>query len=121
MAEQRWAVVQATGEWLYGGTNPYDCEPGLSPGQIRVVVQHPPNPRLERYTGNPDAPFRNATPAEIVAWDAAVQNERAEKRLTVDVRATILWALTRILGRTPTAAERQTARDEWKAIRKSLD
>lgn len=36
------------------------------------------------------------------------------------IRTTVFWVLRRLLGRNPTAAERQAARDEWIAIYKAL-
>lgn len=36
------------------------------------------------------------------------------------IKTTVVWTLRRLLGRTPTAAEIQTARDEWVAVWKAL-
>lgn len=71
------AVAVATHEFLYGAYSdptsaaPYDVEPGLSPGQMRVVLPREPNKRTERYTGDPADPIRWATTEEIDAYDAA--------------------------------------------------
>jgi hypothetical protein len=69
--EFRMAVKAVTGEFLYGHASPYDVEPGLSPTQIRVVTDRWPNPRLERYSGDPESPIREATSEELAAYDAA--------------------------------------------------
>ena len=80
--EHRYAVNQASGEFVYGGPAPYDCVPGLSPNQIRVVLDRPPDKRLERYSGNPTAPFRAATTQEIADDDAA--RETADQNAAFD-------------------------------------
>jgi len=71
--EHRYAVNQATGEFVYGGVAPYDCATGLSPGQIRVVLDRQPDKRLERYSGTPASPFRAATSQELADYDAAIE------------------------------------------------
>ena len=73
MAEHRWAVNAATNEFLYGGVAPYDCVPGLSPNQIRVVTDRQPNPQLERYSGDPASPIEAKPAAEIAADELARQ------------------------------------------------
>ena len=75
MAEHRWAVNAATNEFLYGGVAPYDCVPGLSPNQIRVVTDRQPNPQLERYSGDPASPIV-AKPAAEIAADALARQWR---------------------------------------------
>ena len=71
--EHRYAVNQSTGEFVYGGVEPYDCVPGLSPGQIRVVLDRVPDKRRERYSGTPASPFRVATTQEIIDYDLVIE------------------------------------------------
>lgn len=66
--EIRCAAVKATGEILYCGQAPYDVEPGLSPGQIRIVLSTPPDVRMHKWTGTRTA---LRTPSELEAYDAA--------------------------------------------------
>lgn len=74
--EHRWAVVIATGEFLYGtradsAESQPDVVPGLSPGQMRVVISAQPDKRLDRYDAGSWTQRRDATPQEIDAWDRA--------------------------------------------------
>jgi predicted secreted protein len=62
--EYRWAVDTVTNEFVYGGAAPYDVVPGLSPDQIRLVLTRPPDKINERYSGDPEDPFRAATQQE---------------------------------------------------------
>lgn len=84
------AVDDETGQYYYGwwsnseDANPYDVDPGLSPGQIRVVLNREPNKRLERHdatnTSDPESPdylLRAATQEEIAAYDLALPREIA--------------------------------------------
>ena len=93
--EHRWAVDLATGTFLYGHAEPYDCDPGLSPGQIRVVLAREPQCSEERYSGDPGAPFRTATPAEIAA--AATGLATAQGNAAID-ELRIVKALALVVG-----------------------
>ena len=80
--EFRYAVesLNDSDEWrdrfVYGHPEPIDVVPGLSDNpefkQIRVVLSREPLP-TERYSGDPADPFRDATAAEIAAYDAALE------------------------------------------------
>lgn len=62
----------------------------------------------------------------IDAFVAPTEEQLIEEAAQRDIDAaraqktTVFWVLRRLLGRTPTAAERQAARDEWIAIYKAL-
>ena len=68
------AVDAVTGEYYYGGwrhddaPKPYDVEPGLSPGQVRVVADRVPDGRTEKWSG---MTWIAKSAQEIAAWDAA--------------------------------------------------
>jgi hypothetical protein len=97
------------------------CPDGLAPGRIVVTVPENPDPRRQRYSGLPETPLRMATAEELVAYDAAQGDGQLEQQYADPVlRTTLLWTLTRLLGHTPSAAEKATAKAEWKAIRKAL-
>ena len=66
------AVTTATGEFVYGGWEPYDCVPGLSPTQSRVVCPRAPLPRTERWDFGVQAIVAK-TAQEITAYDAALK------------------------------------------------
>lgn len=63
--EYRWAVEVSTGRFLYGGTAPYDCVPGLSKDQCRVVTGRAVDIVTEKWDGTAIVP---ATAQEISAW-----------------------------------------------------
>lgn len=51
------------------------CSDGLQNGRIVVTVPWNPDPRKDRYSGNPADPFRAATAQEITDYDAARETE----------------------------------------------
>jgi len=55
------------------------CEDGLADGRIVVAVAENPDPKLHRYSGDPQAPVRSATDAEIAAQAAAQADARAAR------------------------------------------
>lgn len=82
--EFRYAVNAITGEFVYGSSaDPesdelqYDVEPGLSPGQVRVVLPRQPDMLREVYSGDPKQPFHMLTDEEIAAKVIAIKT--AEK------------------------------------------
>lgn len=77
-----WAVDQATGTFLYGGTEPYDCDPGLSQGQIRVVLDREPDPRIEIYSGDIKNPFVRKTDEQIATYDSTSVNKETHDIVT---------------------------------------
>lgn len=82
MPEYRWAVDEASGEFLYGGLDPYDVSPGLSAGQIRVVFDSqygPPDARLHRYDAGAASKRRDATAAEIAVYDRRQEATRLDR------------------------------------------
>ena len=113
----RWAVDQATGEFLYGGEDPYDCAPGLSPGQIRVVLDRQPKKRADRYDATAPTRIRAATTQEIAAHDAALddadQTAAFDSSRIVKALALVVGDLT---GQTP-AQMRALVKAKYKAIR----
>lgn len=87
-------------------------------------VPLPRNPGFsERYTGDPDDPFRPATAQELAAETATsldVQADRQEIDLPPTIRAVLITQLWGRLGRQPTAQELQTERTRYKQILRSL-
>ena len=63
-----------------------------------------------------ECPAITSSPPTAAEIDAAALREATQRA----VKATVVWALRRLLGRAPTAAEIQTARDEWIAVWKAL-
>jgi hypothetical protein len=126
--EYRWAVDAASNQFLYGGgantmvPDDYDVEPGLSPGQFRVVLSRPPRPRLERYSGDPLNPFRAATAAEITAQQDSEKDSEASSGIdgAKAIKSTVICALWGRLNRQPTAPEIAAERTRWLTIYKNL-
>jgi hypothetical protein len=120
MAISKWVYALATGQFTRGGF----FDPAYDPATEGVAefedAEPNPNPRLERF----DATLgkRPATDTEIAAYDADQADRTARANLDQQkaIRATVIWALTRILGTTPTPAQIDTARTQWLNIFKSL-
>lgn len=80
MAEFRYAVevqdqsLKEYQRFIYGGPEPYDVVPGLSPSQTRVISSRPVDLIRERWNGsnNPDNCTRPATAAEIAALQESI-------------------------------------------------
>lgn len=120
--EHRWAVDSVTGEFVYGHPEPYDPAPGLSPGQIRVVLDRAPDVRTERYSGVSSAPFRAATTGELAASDTARADAIAARDIDdmKAIRATVICSLWGRLNRQPTGPEIAAERTRWLTIYKNL-
>ena len=69
------AVTTATGEFVYGGLEPYDCVPGLSPTQSRVVCPRQPDFRTEKWDFGLQAIVAK-TAQEIAAYDTALKTAK---------------------------------------------
>lgn len=63
-----------------------------------------------------ECPAITAPPPTATEIDAQALREATQRA----VKATVVWTLRRLLGRNPTAAEIQTARDEWVSVWKML-
>ena len=97
---------------------------------IGVSIGHPDDRATWTVHYAPEAsPAQQADGAAIVqsvdVSPAAIATAQTDAGAIADadsrlVRATVEWTLRRLLGRTPTAQERQTARTEWIAIWKAL-
>jgi len=100
--EHRWAVDLATGTFLYGHAEPYDCDPGLSPGQRRVVLDRAPDPHTEYYSGDPAHPFATRSPEQMLAREDAVRfgTERLQREAWAPDAATT-FLLEALLARLP--------------------
>ena len=70
----------------------------------------------ETWEERDDAPAITTPPPTDAEKDAQALVEATQRA----VKTTVVWALRRLLGRTPTAGEIQTARDEWVAVWKAL-
>ena len=105
--EYRWAVETATGEILYGHAAPYDCVPGLSPGQERVVTLAPVDARAEKWDGASVVPKSGA---EIAAYDAAAQQTGALSLIDAPVTAAVLGGVFALV-----AEHGPGSGDEWSA------
>ena len=121
MTEYRWAVDSLSGAFMYGGVEPYDVTPGLSPTQRRVVLPRAPDPRTEKY-GTPDVPFATKTAAEISAYDNAQHTSRVAAEIdgAHALKAVMICALWGRLNRQPTAPEIAAERARFIAIYKTL-
>tara|TARA_Y100000310_G_C20096475_1_gene540724 strand:- start:36 stop:473 length:438 start_codon:yes stop_codon:yes gene_type:complete len=115
--EYRWAVDNVTDEFVYGGTEPYDVVPGLSPGQIRIVLSRPPDVINERYSGDPEDPFRVATQQEID--DATNALSLAQAAAFIDSREirALIWEIIEAVSPPATEAKFNNSinrlRDTW--------
>lgn len=78
------------------------CEDGMKPGRIVVLVPDNPDPRLHRYTGNPQSAMRAATAEEIAEHDAMMDTARADAALS-EIRVVRALALVvgDLTGKTP--------------------
>ena len=63
-----------------------------------------------------EPPAITAPPPTAAETDAQALREAAHRA----VKATVVWALRRLLGRNPTAGEIRTAREEWIGVWKAL-
>ena len=106
------AVDDATGEWVYGGTDDgrYDVVPGLSPGQSRIVCPRQPVQRVEKYSGDPEDVFQPKTPAEIDAYDAAITSAHVIAEVDAPVTAAVLGGVVALV-----AEHGPGSGDEWSA------
>ena len=106
--EHRWAVTTATGEFLYGHVEPGDVpQETLKLPEERVVLQRRPNPRTERYSGDPSDPIQAKTQAEISAWDAARKDGRVDALIDdLTFRVLAKW-IAQLHGLTPAQARQQ--------------
>ena len=60
------------------------------PEYIRVDVHDNPDPIHQRYTGNPDAPFRDATPDEVsIVANARRKHDVTPEELRDEIKAEI--------------------------------
>lgn len=73
--EFRYAVDRQTGQFVYGGPEPYDCADGLSPGQIRVVTDRHVDVVGERW----NAVMKQIRPATAQEQTDAVSVQQAAK------------------------------------------
>lgn len=88
---------------------------------VRVPVLRNPDDRRERYSGDPQNPFRAATAQELSDQATAVVDRAAS--LVVDdrsLKALLATALWFALGHQPTAQELQTAKTRYINIYKAL-
>mgnify|MGYP001598283862 CR=1 FL=1 len=70
----------------------------------------------ETWEERDDAPEITVPPPTAAEIDAQALGEATQKA----VKTTVVWTLRRLLGRAPTAAEIQTAREEWVTVWKAL-
>jgi hypothetical protein len=115
--EFRWAVDNVTDEFVYGGAEPYDVVPGLSLGQIRIVLTRPPDSINERYSGDPENPFRAATQQEIDdAADALSLAQAVAFIGSREIRA-LIWEIIEAVSPPATEAKFNNSinrlRDTW--------
>ena len=97
-----WAIRRADGAYRCWNRNAKDD------------VLHPEDGEVwEERDNEPTTTPSMLTDAEK---DAIALREATVKAVTT----TVIWTLRRLLGRTPTAAEIQTARAEWIAVWKAL-
>ena len=106
--EHRWAVTEATGEFVYGGVEPYDCVSGLSPGQVRVVLDAPPNPRTQKWNGSAVVA---KTAQEITDYDAAKADAEAVAQFDPHrLLNAVVWAVIDTYSAPATVAKYNAAR-----------
>jgi len=119
MAQHRWAVDAITDEFLYGGVEPYDCTPGLSDGQIRVVTTRAPQPATEKYSRDPTNPIAPKTDVEIAssALAQATAGARNDILSNMPVLTNLALALEATLGRKPSQDELKARVDDWVRMR----
>ena len=86
------------------------------PEYIRVDVHDNPDPIHQRYTGNPDAPFRDATPDEVSMVANARRSDASDVIFDDSIR---LQALVTVLARKHDVTPEEL-RDEIKAEIKTL-
>lgn len=99
------------------------CDFTAGPGESVVVVPEDfiVDRRTERYDAASPTRRRPATPEELASHAAAEADaEAAQQQAARAIKATVVWTLRRLLGRTPTAEEIRQARDEWVAVWKVL-
>lgn len=95
--EHRWAVDSSNGRFMYGGSADPTLEaldppvrqyevfvPGLSLGQIRVVLSRRPNELTERYDATAKDLIRPATAEEIQDVVDEASRFRAQQSLAAD-------------------------------------
>ena len=70
----------------------------------------------ETWEARDDMPAITRPSLTVAEIDAQALVEATRKA----VKTTVVWTLRRLLGRAPTAAEIQTARDEWVTVWKAL-
>lgn len=97
------------------------CEDGMKDGRIVVKVPRNPDPRTDRYSGDPLNPIRSATAQELADVDAAAADALINAQFNSKAgRALLLTAMWFALGHQPTAQEAATAKTRFAAIFKSL-
>lgn len=70
----------------------------------------------ETWEERDDAPAITTPPPTAAETNAQALAEATQRA----VKVTVAWTLRRLLGRNPTVAEIQTARDEWVTVWKAL-
>ena len=70
----------------------------------------------ETWEERDDMPAITSPPLTDAEKDAQALVEATRQA----IKTTVVWTLRRLLGRAPTAAEIQTARDEWVTVWKAL-
>jgi hypothetical protein len=112
MAISRWIFRLSDGQYLRGGF--YDPDFDAATEALDEFPDADPHPDVRLHKG-PGRQLRSQ--AELDAYDLAQRTMLATREQAVKaIRVTMLWVLRRILGRAPTPAEIQQARDEWLAI-----
>lgn len=125
--EYRAAVDSATGRILYGGwgdradATSYDVVPGLSPGQVRVVLDRDPNLLTERVADVVAGTLRAATGPERAQVVSDRDDFLAARTVeTKELQAVLLTALWFALGHQPTGPEIALAKTRFGVVFKAL-
>ena len=84
-----------------------------------MTVPRRPDPRRERYTGDPGDPIRLATSDEIAAQEIAelARTDAASLSGRADLITTMVWAFELKHDRLPTRVEARSAMARWKKLR----
>jgi len=127
MAQLKFIVQAATNKFITGGffDPPVPMLPDGSVDPAYIIVTMPgdvmPDVVRERYDPTVITLRRPATQVELDAAAQTQTDDDAKLRIADRAtRSTIIWALKRMLGRNPTGAEINAARDEWVAVYKQL-
>jgi len=117
-----WVVETASNRFLRGGISP--VAPAFNAG-TETLVSFPTDtqidPRRFRYDAAAPSKIRPATLAEIAADIAAARDEASDSQTNrAEIAAMLEFVLRRVLGTTPTPAQRAAARAEYKQILRAI-